>query len=115
MSRSDKVNSLIKRELAALIPQEIELPKGCIVTVSEVEASLDVRHARAYISVMPKDKEEDVMELLGTHIYDIQQNLNKKLVMRHVPKIRFMIDHREEHAARIEEIISSEYQDDGNK
>lgn len=105
--RLEKLNSLIQKELGLIIKEEIELPLDCLLTISRVETSVDIKHANVYISVIPKNKAVSVIKKLNNSIYHLQQELNHKLVMRFVPKIRFVIDHSEEHAAKIEEILST--------
>ncbi|MDD3887959.1 MAG: 30S ribosome-binding factor RbfA [Patescibacteria group bacterium] len=105
--RLEKLNSLIQQELGSIIKEEIELPIDAFVTVSKVDTSVDIKHTNVYISVIPKNKAVGVIKKLNYNVYHLQKALNRKLVMRFVPKIRFVLDHSEEHAARIEEILST--------
>lgn len=105
--RIAKLNSLIQQELGKIIKEEVDLPTDILVTVSRVETSIDVKHAKVYISVIPKNKTASTIKRLSKNIFQIQQELNKRLVLRFVPKIRFEIDHSEEHAAKIEKILSN--------
>ena len=103
--RIQKLNSLIQQELGKIIQEEIVLPQDILVTISRVETSIDIKHANIYISVIPKNKTASTIKKINKNIYHIQQALNKKLILRFVPKIRFAIDHSEEHAAHIEQIL----------
>lgn len=112
MSRLDKINSVIKTHTAEIMHRQVELPLGVFVTISDVDTSSNLGNANLWISVVPKTSEEEVLELLKKEIYHIQKGLNGRLTMRHVPKIRFVIDHREERAASIEKIIEQEHEGD---
>lgn len=103
--RLEKLNSLIQQELGLIIKEEVELPIDCLITVSRVETSVDIKHANVYISVIPKNRAVSVIKKLNHNIYHLQKTLNRKLVMHFVPKIRFVIDHSEEHAEKIEKIL----------
>ncbi len=54
---------------------------------------------------MPEDKKERVFDSLNKNVYNIQQQLNKRLKMRPVPKIKFKEEKKTEEAARIEKIL----------
>ncbi|MEW6407284.1 MAG: 30S ribosome-binding factor RbfA [Patescibacteria group bacterium] len=90
--RIEKLNSLIKEELAKIIEREIEFSRDVLVTVTKVETSIDTTHARAWISVLPENKSSEVLKKLQRTIGVMQGLLNKKLIMRYVPKISFKID-----------------------
>ena len=103
--RISKVNKLIKREVGKIILTEADFPRDIILTITKVETSKDLRHADVFISVLPVDKEAEIMELLKEEIYFIQQKLNKKLYMKPLPRIKFVIDKSGENVSRIEELI----------
>ena len=66
-----------------------------------------LEHATIWISVFPESRGEKALKEINQKIYSLQQILNKRLIMRPVPKIRFEIDNTEEEAARIEELIDT--------
>ncbi|MEA1937114.1 MAG: 30S ribosome-binding factor RbfA [Patescibacteria group bacterium] len=103
--RIAKVNKLIKREAGKIILVEADFPRDIILTITKVESSKDLRYADIFISVLPTDKEIEIMELLKEEIYFIQQKLNKKLYLKPLPRIRFVIDKSGENVSRIEELI----------
>ena len=103
--RIEQVNQLIKEELSQIILREIELPSGILLTLTRVETSVDLRQAKVFISVIPENKREKVLEEVNRNIYDLQQKLNKRLNMRPVPKIRFIEEKETVEAGKIEEIL----------
>ncbi|MFA5368464.1 MAG: 30S ribosome-binding factor RbfA [Candidatus Paceibacterota bacterium] len=105
MFRKEKVDSLIKRELNAIILKEIDIFPGILVTITRVQASANLFEAGIYISVVPEEKFNDVFSLLYRHVYDIQQILNKRLKMRPVPKIIFKKETKTTEAAKIEQLL----------
>lgn len=104
--RLDKVNELLKQLIGELVLREVDFGKDVFVTVTRVETSRDLRYSKVLITVFPAEKEEAVLAVLERRIFDIQEQLNKKLNMRPVPKIRFEIDRVEKEAARIEELLA---------
>ncbi len=103
--RLKKVNELLQFEVSKIVKSEVEVGTNVLITVVRADASPTLEHATIWISVFPSEKEQETLEKIQEKIYSIQQALNKRLVMRTVPKIRFEIDKTEEQASRIEEII----------
>ncbi len=104
--RIQRVNKLIKEELGKILLQESEFPKDILTTLTRVESSANLRESRVYVSVIPEEKMEQVLESLNKNIYDFQQTLNKRLHMRPVPKIIFIEEKQTQEAGRIDEILS---------
>lgn len=84
---------------------ELENEIGTLTTVTGADISPTLEHATIIISVYPIAKTSEVMEKIRKHIYAIQQALNKRLMMRPVPKIRFEIDQTEERANQITDLL----------
>lgn len=102
--RIEKLNSLIKEEISKILLRELEFPKNAIVSVTYVKTSADARFATAGISVLPENKEAFVLKKLQNQIAEIQKMLNRKLIMRYVPKISFKIDKTAARIDRFEKI-----------
>ena len=105
--RIEQLNSLVQREVAEVIKREIEFPPDTIVTVTRVKVADDAESAKVWVSVLPFDHAESVVKEFQHRIRDIQQVLNKRLVMKFVPKLTFVIDKQEEKADRLKEVLDS--------
>jgi ribosome-binding factor A len=102
--RIEKVNSLLKKEIGTIISRDFNF-SGSLVTLTRVEATGNLIEAKAYISVLPEDKNEHVIAILNKGVYDVQQKINKKLNMRPIPRIKFVKDEIIAKAAKIEELL----------
>ena len=100
-NRIQRVNSLIKNELSQIILKEIDFPKNTLITIIRVETSIDLRQAKVYISVIPEEQTTRVCEILKRGIYNLQQELNKRLNMRPIPRIKFQKEGEVKKAARV--------------
>ena len=109
--RISKVNKLIKQEVGKIILIEADFPKDIILTITKVKTSKDLRYADVFVSVLPSDKEAEIMELLKEEIYFIQQKLNQKLYMKPLPRIKFVIDKSGEDVERISRLIDNANQE----
>lgn len=110
--RIAKVNELLQREVGRLITRETEVRDNAVVTITRVNASPNLQQAKVYISVIPEEQKKEVLLLLKKNIFTIQQELNKRLHMRPVPKIIWMEDKGSEGIERVEEILEKIHQEE---
>ena len=103
--RIEKLNIFLKEEFASILARESEVREEALVTVTRVEVSPDLLHAAVYLSILDTAPER-VLEKLNKNVYHIQQILNKRLRMRPVPKIRFLIDAEEIKREKIEKSLA---------
>ncbi|MBI3627669.1 MAG: 30S ribosome-binding factor RbfA [Candidatus Sungbacteria bacterium] len=108
MRRIEQVNDLIRAELGPIMDREMEFPVDSLVTITRVVTSADLHYADIFLSVMPVASEGDVLAVLEKEVGKLQHLLNKKLRMRPVPRIKFMIDVEQKRADRIEKLLSKE-------
>lgn len=113
--RIDQLNSLVQKEVSDLIHREVEFPIDTIVTVARVRVADDAESAKIWVSVLPFDQAEEVLEALKKNISNIQHLLNKRLVMKFVPKLTFVLDSQEEKADTINDVLDRLTDDDLGK
>lgn len=100
-----KVNQLIKKELSRLISREIEFSSDVLVTLTKIETAPNLSQSRVFISVLPEEKRETVLDVLNGQVWHLQQLLNKRLKMRPIPKIIFLKEKETSKAGRVEKIL----------
>jgi len=107
--RTDKVAAQLQQEVATLINQ-VELP--AITTVSKVDVSPDLKHAKVWLTVLTDDTavEKTVLKQLKDNIYNLQGEVNKKFEMRAVPRISFVIDDSERYADNINRLLKKTHE-----
>jgi ribosome-binding factor A len=93
--RKARLHEFIRRYIGELIDDEVAYP-GILVSITNVETSPDVQWADISVSVFPYNRHEEVMALLQKKAGFLQSLFNKKLRIRHTPKIRFKLDSRME-------------------
>jgi len=103
--RIKQVNKVILETMNKIFQDECQFPDETLVTILEVETSPDLLYSKVTVSVFPSEKKEEVLKYLNKKIYSLQQFLNKKLNMRPVPKIKFILDATEEEAEKVEELL----------
>lgn len=89
-SRSDRVAEQIQRELADLLQFEVKDPRVGMVTITEVEVSGDMAHAKIYYSAAEGTKE--LQQGLEKSSGFLRTQLSKRLLLRTVPQLHFVYD-----------------------
>jgi ribosome-binding factor A len=104
--RTDRVNALIRHELQQLIQQEVKDPRVGFATVTDVETSPDLRHARVYVSVLGADEEADAtVKALQLARAFLRHQLAGRMNTRRVPELDFMRDTTLDRAMRIDALL----------
>lgn len=104
--RLEKINELIKHELGKILLREEEFGHGVLLTILLVETTKDLKESTVTISIYPNNKRDTAFKHLTSHIYQIQQFLNKKIQTYIVPKICFVLDTSEAESEKIDKIIN---------
>lgn len=108
--RIEKVNELVKEVVADIILREVQFPAGALATLTRVSTSPDLHYADVFVTIFPGDREvqKEALLLLKKSTREIQRQLNRKLRMRPVPRILFLIDEEERKRERVEELLAQE-------
>ncbi len=106
LRRIERINQVIREEVTKILDRELEFPEGALVTVTRVSASPDARHASVFFSVLGAAP-GDALAILEKNVYHIQQMVNRRLRMRPVPKIRFIIDEGERRREQVERSLGA--------
>ena len=91
--RHARIQTFIERFLGEIIHEEIER-QDVLISITEVKTTSDLQWTDISVSIFPYEKHEEIMELLKRKAGFFQSLLNKRLKIRHTPKIRFLLDSR---------------------
>lgn len=105
--RADRVAGLLRRELADIIRTEFEHELPSWISVTDVEVSRDLAHARVYVSVLEIEHAADVMSVLTENAPAIRHELAGRVRLRIVPTLRFIHDTSTESGQRIEQLLAA--------
>lgn len=105
--RPTRVAEQMKKEVAQIIRDEVKDPRVGFVTVTAVEVSKDLRHAKIYVSVYGSEQEKkNSLEGLQKATSFVRRELGRRIKLRHVPEIEFRFDQSIEHGAHIAKLLS---------
>jgi len=95
-SRTQRIGDQMQRELALLIQREIKDPRLGLVTITGVDVTRDLSHAKVYITVMGKDDDEQAistnLHILGEASGFLRMQLGKAMKVRTIPPLHFLYD-----------------------
>ena len=111
--RAERVSDQIKREVSEIIQRQVKDPLIGFITITDAEATDDLKSAKIFYSVLGDEKSKKDTKLALERAKDfIQQELGKRIRIRHLPLITFKYDKSIEYGARIEELIKEIHQQD---
>jgi len=105
--RLERVNQLIKEEVSMLLQRELKDPRLGFVTVTEVDVTADLKHAKVYVSVLgPEERWVSSFQALDSARGFVWNWLRRHLDLRVTPDIAFRPDRSMEHAAHIQSLLA---------
>jgi ribosome-binding factor A len=107
-----KINEGIKETLSSVITAEgLKDPRVGFVTVTGVETTPDLRHAKVFVSVLGgKTERELTMTALEKSRGFLQAKINRSLHMKRTPQLQFFYDDTLDNALRLERALKREAQ-----
>jgi ribosome-binding factor A len=111
--RQEKLGELIAAELSELLRTRVKDPRVGFASITRVDVSGDLRHAKVFVSVMGSPEErEATMQGLKNATGFLRHELATRLVIRFMPEIVFKLDKSIEEGSRILELINKVEQED---
>jgi ribosome-binding factor A len=106
--RADRVGEAIRVEVATFLREGAKDPRLVgMITITSVEVTRDLRHARVFVTILGSDTERaaslDALESMKGHL---RTRLAKTLRLRVAPELSFRLDDSVARAARIESLLA---------
>jgi ribosome-binding factor A len=105
--RPQRLGDLIQREVAELIRQEVRDPRVGMVTITSVDVSPDLSHAKIFFTVLEKDTLQETLEGLSRSAGFLRAQLAKRIKMYTTPELRFVYDESVERGDRLSRLIDA--------
>jgi ribosome-binding factor A len=107
--RMRRVNEAVREVLSARLAEGLNDPRIGFVTVTSVETSPDLRHARVYVSVLGTESERaDTLAGLDSAHGVLQQSIAGALRMKRTPTLQFVFDESIDRGMRISRLLEDE-------
>jgi ribosome-binding factor A len=107
--RMRRVNEAVREVVSARIAEGLRDPRIGFVTVTAVETSPDLRHARVFVSVLGSDEERAAtLAGLGSAHGVLQQAVATELRLKRTPSLQFVFDESIDRGMRITELLDDD-------
>ena len=104
--RQEKLGELIAVEVSDLLRTRVKDPRVGFASITHVEVSGDLRHAKIFVSVMGSEEEKKgTIQALHHATGFIRHELAGRLTLRFMPEIVFKLDSSIEHGTHILSLI----------
>lgn len=106
-TRQNKIARLIQKELSEIFLLQTKSMHGVLVSVSVVRISPDMSYARAYLSIFPSERSEEIVNNINANMKSIRYELGNRLrfQLRIIPELKFFVDDSLDYAAHIDELL----------
>ena len=103
-------------ELAELIAREVKDPRIGFATVTRVELTADLSHARVFVSVLGNPEEQkNNLEGLSSATGFLRHEIGRRLALRRVPELDFILDPGAEAGEKIEMLLHKLHEDENKQ
>ena len=111
--RPQRLAEQIREEISGLMVSGLKDPRIGFATIIEVRLTPDLRVARVLVSVLgTAEEQEETLEGFRAAAGFIRRTLAQRMKLRRVPELEFRLDHTEEQAARIDELLRKTHEGD---
>lgn len=106
-TRQNKIARLLQKELSEIFQSQTRAMHGTLVSVSTVRISPDMSVARAYLSVFPSEKAEEMVKNINANVKSIRYELGTRVrfQLRIIPELKFFVDDSLDYLEKIDELL----------
>jgi ribosome-binding factor A len=105
-ARTRRIDALLQEEISQLLRREVHDPRVGFVTVTSVETTPDLGHARVWVSVMGSDAERDsTLRGLEHAMPFVRRRLGELLRLKRIPQLSVRDDRTAERGTRVMHIL----------
>lgn len=106
-NRQQKINRLILKELSDIFLLETKKMRGVLISVTQVRVTPDLGIAHAYLSFLPSEKADELLENINSNIKSIRFDLGKRVgqQLRVIPNLAFHLDDSLDYLDNIDNLL----------
>jgi len=114
--RSQRIQELILEEISKVVQSELKDPRIGFTTITKVEVTDNLKHAKIFVSVMGTEQEKtDTLEGLNSAKGFIRSTLGKNLYLKFLPELEFRRDDNADHVEKISRILNELHSESGGQ
>lgn len=107
-TRQNKIARLIQKDLSNIFQAQTRQMRNLLVSVSVVRVSPDLSVAKAYLSVFPSERAQEVLQNINDHASEVRYELGKleRHQLRIIPELKFFLDDSLDYVEHIDELLN---------
>jgi ribosome-binding factor A len=100
--RTSRIDELLRQEIGSIVSREVADPRIGFTTITKVETTPDLRHARVWVSVIGQPKERTAtIAALGRAMPFVRHELGRTLRLKRIPDLHVELDDTAERGTRV--------------
>ena len=105
--RTERLNDLIRAEIADILVTKVKDPRVGFVTITAVDITPDLRYAKVFVSILESDtsSEKKTLDGLKRASVFIRSELGRRLHIRYIPELTFRLDQTVDRTAHIMKLL----------
>ncbi len=106
-TRQNRISRLLQKELSEIFLLQTKSMPGVLISVSAVRISPDLSIARAYLSLFPSDKGEELLKNINANMKSIRYELGNRVrhQLRIIPELKFFVDDSLDYIEKIDSLL----------
>ncbi len=106
-TRQNKIARLLQKELSDIFLIQAKSVPGILISVSAVRISSDLSIARAYLSIFPSDKSDEILKNINGNMKAIRYELGTRVrhQLRIIPELKFFIDDSLDYIEKVDALL----------
>ena len=108
-TRQSKISRLIQKDLSDIFQNETRKTHGTLISVSVVRVSPDLSIAKAYLSIFPPEKSQEILESIQNNARSIRYELAQRVrfQLRKTPELMFFLDDSLDYIENIDTLLNN--------
>jgi ribosome-binding factor A len=105
--RTERVDELLRQEIGSIVTRDVADPRIGFTTITSVETTADLRHAKVWVSVIGQPAERDAtIAALRRAMPFVRHELGARLRIRRIPDLHIQVDDTAERGTRVLRLLS---------
>jgi ribosome-binding factor A len=100
--RTQRIDELLRQEMTSILQRDVDDPRIGFATITDVETTPDLRHAKVLVSVIGQPAERTAsLAAMGHAMPFVRHELGKRLRLKRIPELHLELDDSLERGTRI--------------
>jgi ribosome-binding factor A len=105
--RTERVDELLRQEIGSIVARDVADPRVGFATITSVETTPDLRHAKVWVSVIGQPVErEATLAALRRAMPFVRHELGSRLRIKRIPDLHIHLDDTAERGTRVLQLLS---------